>query len=304
MTTTRQKTDASAMTPALLDSTLPAVVGHDIATNVASAPAIGDFDDLDLDPSGGVLPLLPLNRKVGQDDSGILVGGERRTEIEFVWAARATSRAHFPRSFDEDPQSRPDCWSSSGQAPDPSVTEPKAKACAGCPFSFEATGGKKSLDGSPGCSKNLEALVYIDDAGMSRVARIRFGGIAYKAARDYWDSFRWGRPRKYAFQFLTRMRLVSVKTDNGNFLVPEFDRLAQLDDAEAVAIGTDARASMGSFTALVSEEIVDGTAREVASDDGLGDPFPSAGDGSTVDAATGEIHRSVPNRWEPSEEPF
>lgn len=241
--------------------------------------AIGDFDDLDMSPDDtGALPLLTMNRKVGQDDSGILIGNERHLEVDFIWAAKSVTRAHFANRYDIDPTGRPDCWSADGTTPSPTITDPKAHTCAGCPFSFEATGGGET-NGTPGCSKNLEALVYVQDAtGATQVARIRFGGIAFKAARAYWDSFRFARPKKYAFQYLTRMRLVSTKTDNGNFLVPEFSRMSELDRDTAIAVGTDAKSMTGTFRSLVSNEIVEGNAAPADDqpgpfDDPAGAPF-------------------------------
>lgn len=266
-----------------------AVVDHStsIAHSVTAAPAIGDFDDLDLSPEDGTLPLLPMNRKVGQDDSGILVGNERVLELDFVWAAKSISRAHFPAKFDHDPGGRPDCWSVDGVAPSPTIAEPKHDTCAGCPFSFEATGGKDGPDSSPGCSKNLEALIYVADGDMSRVARLRFGGIAFKEARAYWDSFRFARPKKYAFQYLTRMRLVSTKTDNGNFLVPEFSRVEEIGRDEAIAIGTDAKALTGTFRSLVSDDIVTAEVRD--SEHTAPGPFDDEPPFAAVDGETGEI---------------
>jgi hypothetical protein len=249
----------------------------------AGDTSIGDFDDLDMSPDDSALPLLTMNRKVGQDDSGILIGNERHLEVDFIWAAKSVTRAHFANRYDVDPTGRPDCWSADGTNPSPTVTEPKAHTCAGCPFSFEATGGGEA-NGTPGCSKNLEALVYVqDDTGTTQVARIRFGGIAFKAARAYWDSFRFARPKKYAFQYLTRMRLVSTKTDNGNFLVPEFSRVSELDREAAIAVGTDAKSMTGTFRSLVSTELIEGA---VAPADDQAGPFDDPAGAPYEDAPT------------------
>lgn len=280
-------------------SNLPAVITshHTIAAAVDSSSALGDFDDLDLSPDDAALPLLAMNRKVGQDDSGVLVGNERVLELDFIWAAKSISRAHFPQAYDKDPNGRPDCHSIDGINPSPIIAQPKAKTCAGCPWSFEATGGNEGPDGSPGCSKNLEALIYLSDGDMNRVARIRFSGIAFKAARAYWDSFRFARPKKYAFQFLTRMRLVSTKTDNGNFLVPEFTRIETLTDDEALAVGHDAKALTGTFRSLTADDIVTAGARETESGPGPFDDTPTTHIEGVGDVAssTGEIVRPVAN---------
>lgn len=310
MTTTRKPA-----VPATVDEVLPATVDpHGIARAVTDSTALDELDGLDLDPDGGAIPFLPFNRKVGQDDSGVLVGGERKTELEFIWAARATSRSHFPKSYDKDPNGRPDCWSSSGTHPDAGVAEPRATSCAACPYSFEQTGGGDTPDGSPGCSKSLEALIYLEENGMSRVARMRFGGLAFKAARDYWNSFGFGRPKVRPVQFMSRMTLVSTKTDNGNFFVPEFSRVAKLADEEALAIGRDAKGLLGQFTSMVAEDIVEASARDSHDSGGPGPfdddptaPFAPASAPATparVDAETGEIVRPVANRPEGREEIF
>ena len=267
-----------------------------VAAAITGTSALDDFDDLDMSPEESTVPLLHINRKVGQDESGVLVGDRHVLELDFVWAARATTRAAFPARYDADPNGRPDCWSADGTMPAPQIAEPRSKACAGCPWSFEATGGKEGPDGRPGCSKNLEALVYLDDGAAARVARMRFGGLAYKAARAYWESFKFSRPKKMSVQFMTHMTLVSVKTDNGNFLVPEFARAAQLSDEEAIAIASDARSMLGSFRTLVADDIVSAEARDTDTQPG---PFDEPASQKRADS-DGVIYDEPPFHYTPA----
>lgn len=277
-----------------------------VAAAVAGPSVLDAFDDLDMSPEDVAVPLLAINRKVGQDDSGIALDDGYALTAEFVWAARTTTRVHFPARYDENPGGRPDCYSTDGAKPDAQIAEPKAASCAGCAWSFEVTGGKAGPDGTPGCGKNLEALVYMETSGgVVRVARIRFGGIAYKPARNYWESFRFARPKMRAVQYITRMTLEAVKTDNGAFLSPAFSRGRQLSDDEAVTIALDAREMLGSFQALVADDIVDSASRDVESTA----PGPFDGPGLEekppfADPATGEIGPAEQTQSHYSDEPF
>ena len=212
-------------------------------------------DDGDLTgDSGGRIPFLALSRKL---DGGFAdpETGELSSEIDFVWLAKMRSRAQWDQPFSGKDASAPDCRSFDGIVSDPASPNRKAEHCAECPLS------QWKGDQPPECKESIEALVYIqDDVDAGRLARIRFGGIAVAPARSYWDSFKTRIPRRPPMAFLSRATLEPVDTDNGKFLRPRFERVAEIARAEAQPLIEERDRRIEDWKADIARSVVNRTA--------------------------------------------
>lgn len=284
------------------------------------------LDDLDMAPDPAGIPVIKIGRKADGTGGIKLSGDDDTTEhIQFVWAARGLSRVKFEGEYDAAKPAKVMCRSVDGVKPDDhqplwtttvehidgdhvvsTSSEYNAPdACVACPFSFENATDRKTA-----CRKSMEALVYLqqpgDDSGAVRVARFRFGGLAYKAAKHYWDSFRYRIPKIPAVAFVTEMTLEKEKTDNGIFYVPHFERDYQLARQEAEVFITDARGRVAQWKSVIAEDLADQIGDVAAvPETGPFDEAPSGWDpetGAEIVDAPGE---EVVAQYSPSEsEPF
>lgn len=283
------KTDTANL-PAVPDTS----TAVDILSKIGSVESEwNDLDDLDMAPDAAGIPVIKINRKT-DGTGGIKISGEEdpTEHIAFVWAARGLSRVRFDGPYDPKNPPKVDCRSVDGLAPDDHqplwmakntdeggvLVDEKPASCTLCPYAYENGGD---------CKKNMEALVYLqepgDTSGAVRVARFRFGGLAYKSAKNYWDSFRYRIPKIPSVAYVTEMTLEKEKTDNGIFFVPHFERAHQLTREEADVFITDARARTAQWRSIIAEDLADQTGDVAAAEAG---PFDDA---QGVDPATGEI---------------
>lgn len=306
MTTTRKSNvPAPVEAPAreVGELAIPEQAGN-ILSRVGAAESEWDgLDDLDMVPAAQAG--IPFFRTSGKLDGGLLdAEGNQVPEVFAVLAARSLSRSYFPKSFDEDPNGRPVCWSTDGVKPAEGVPEPQAASCTGCAKSFEA-GGK--------CRKNLEMLGYLpatDNSGEVEILRFRWGGISFAPAKRYWDSFTTRIPKKHPVAYVTRITMEPTKTDKGTFLAARFERVKELARNEVEVFIADARRRKSLWQQMIAEDVADAAAQAGDEDHRAGPfddepapaaPVPAAPVSAApvpagVDAETGEIVRPVANQ--------
>jgi hypothetical protein len=79
----------------------------------------------------------------------------------------------------------------------------------------------------------------------------------------YWDSFKFRLPKIPAVAFITTMTMEKLKTDNGWFLVPHFERTAPLTRTEADVFIVDARSRAAQWRHVIAEDLMDATADDI-----------------------------------------
>lgn len=309
-----QHTTAQREEPIMANSTnnLPAVNapnGVDLFKKLGQIEdAWADLDDLDLAPGETQIPVIKIARKTDGTGGIKLSGDDDVTEtIRFVWAARGVSRVKFAGAYDPKADVTIDCRSTDGLAPapaqplwanaktadgkpDPAQGYTQPVSCSVCPHSFE-----NGASGPTACKKSMEALAYLQRPGTTGamdVARFRFGGLAYKHARNYWDSFRYRIPKRRPVGVVTEMTLEREQTPNGIFFVPHFEVVDELSRPEADVFITDARSRLPEWQAHIADDL-DQPVADVAAD--AGDPFadqpdPFTSDGRPVDTSSGEVY--------------
>ena len=249
--------------PAIPADARPAAIAPDAGV-LALLPTDDEWSDVDsgdmTNDGTGRIPYMGLNRKL---DGGFIDpdSGEITSETEFIWLAKGKSRAQWDKPFGgKDAAAAPDCRSFDGITPDPSSPNRKAGACASCPLS------QWDGDEAPKCKESVEAMVFLrDDLGQGRLARIRFGGIAVAPAKAYWDSFFTRLPRRPPIAYVSRAVLEPVDTDNGKFLRPRFERIADIPRAEAQPLIAERDQRLADWKADIAEAVVRG---DVADDHG------------------------------------
>lgn len=291
-TATTEQREGTLMANAADQSTLPAV--HNGTNAVDLLSRLGqvesdwdDLDDLDLAPEETQIPVIKISRKVDGTGGIKLTGDDDVTEsVQFVWAARGVSRVKFAKAYDPKSDVEIDCRSADGKAPapaqplwantktadgrpDPTAGYDQPASCSVCPHAFE-----NGASGPTACKKSMEALIYLQRPGTSGetidVARFRFGGLAYKAARLYWDSFRYRIPKRRPVGAITEMTLERETTDNGVFFVPHFEVVTELTRDQANVFIGDARSRATEWQAHIADDL-DPPVMDVAAD--TGDPF-------------------------------
>lgn len=275
------KTDTASGTAAEVDHTgapLPAVVDAELVPQDKPLAWFddsewNDSDDGDLaPPDASLLPLIPMNRKNGE---GLVdpTTGEKTTTLRFIPMARMLTRAWWSRSFDERDQSAggaPDCRSNDGTfgigtfGPK-SGLNPSGK-CADCPMNTWST---PTRDGKPieidsrvarPCNASYEWMVGVPDTadeGQSGIAlwRLRFNGIAFGPARDFWNSFTKRVPKIAPIGTLCQMALEVKETKNGKFLAPSFARLETYRRAQVAPLIARRDELIEEFRRIVAEEL-------------------------------------------------
>lgn len=269
--------------PAIPTDSRPAAIATDAAV-LALLPTDDEWGDVgagDMTNDGtGRIPYMGLNRKL---DGGFIDpdSGEITSETEFIWLAKGKSRAQWDKPFGgKDAAAAPDCRSFDGITSDPSSPNLKHDVCATCPLS------QWDGDEAPKCKESVEAMVFLrDDLGQGRLARIRFGGIAVAPAKAYWDSFFTRLPRRPPIAYVSRAVLEPVDTDNGKFLRPRFERIADIPRAEAQPLIAERDQRLADWKADIAEAVVRG---DVADDHGGAGGGSAAGTYVTEDYEDGE----------------
>lgn len=244
-----------------------------------------DLDDLDMVPAGGAGSAVPFIKTNGNIDGGLYVDDVKVDEVLCVIASRSVSRSKFEKTWDEDKNARPICWSSNGLTPDESVPEKQSDKCVTCPFSFEKLGNTKQT-----CKKNLEILAYLPKVDELDIMRFRFGGISVAPANAYWNSFSTKIPKKHPIGFITRVTMRPVETANGNKLAARFERVEALPREGVEAVIADARRRKAMWQQMIAEDV---TSAHAQADDGNGAPGPFDDEppfeAPAADPETGEI---------------
>lgn len=250
---TATKTDTL---PIPANSTATVAIATD-ASVLALLPADdewGDVDSGDMTNDGaGRIPYMGLNRKL---DGGFVSPdtGEITQELDFIWLAKGKSRAQWDKPFGgKDAAAAPDCRSFDGITSDPQSPDRKSVECASCPFA-------QWVDGEPPkCKESVEAMVFLPDPlGAGRLARVRFGGIAVAPAKAYWDSFFTRLPRRPPIAYVSKAVLEPVDTDNGKFLRPRFERVADIPRSEAQPLITERDQRLADWKADIADSVVRG----------------------------------------------
>lgn len=253
-------------------------------TEAANLPALVDendpwhgVDDGDLAApdgrAGSPFPLLQLNRKA--DGTGGFLDtdtGEKFFETDFIWLARATSRAWWEKDFGKGETTQPDCRSFDGVEPDKASPKLQNDVCATCPQSQFPDGG-----GAPKCSEAVEMMVFLPDSagGYGRLARLRMTGLGVGPTKAFWRSFQDRLPKRPPIAFLSHVTLEEQSTDNGTFLVPRYSRVRELAFDEARPIIDERDKRIAEWKERLVADVAEGNV-ERAPDAGTAgsDPFP------------------------------
>lgn len=252
---------------------------------VATDDDWASVDDGDLSPPddrvGLSFPLLALNRKV---DGGFVDAdtGEKFRETDFIWLAKATSRAWWPEAFGKG-DAAPSCRSFDGLKADPNSPDVQNQGdCVTCPH---AQWGEDN----PDCRESVEMMVFLPDpaGGMGRLARFRMNGLAVAPTKGFWRSFADRMPRRPAIAFLSHVKLEETETDNGTFLVPRFSRIRELAFAEAKPIIDERDRRIAEWQEHLASDIAEGAGVSRVEDEQGTRPF-TAGDDQKPEYAEGE----------------
>ena len=108
--------------------------------SVFGAQAGEDNDELTSGVSGG-FGIISFRGRVWRvkykGETHVITGddGEPRSSLEVVLvkASKNVSKQFYAKNYEEGDNEEPDCWSSDGVAPDPSVKSPVNSLCASCP---------------------------------------------------------------------------------------------------------------------------------------------------------------------------
>lgn len=250
-----------------------------VLAGLATDDEWADVGDGDLDETaqgGWRIPYLLQNRKLG---GGVtLPDGEIVQAFDFVWLARAKSRAWFETDFGQG-DSVPQCRSFDGLKADPN--SPKLQNggdCTTCPRA--SWNDEVNPDPRHPCRDAVEALIFLPDTVSGGIlARIRWAGLAVKTARSFWDSFSLRLPKRPAIAFLSRMSFVEEEhAPNGTFLVPHFERVEALSRREANPLIAERDRRLADWQKDIAEDVEAGKSREAGEEDAgrKGDPFSDA----------------------------
>lgn len=224
-----------------------------------------DLDDLDMVPdreSTGV----PFVKTDGNIDGGLYMDGQLVDHVDCIIASRSVSRSKFEKTWEEDKNAHPICWSSDGLTPDDNVPEKQSDKCASCSWSFEKMGNTKLT-----CKKNLELLAYFPGDGELDIMRFRMSGISVAPGNTYWNSFSARIPKRHPIGFITRVTMVPKETANGRKLAAHFERVEPLQRDAVEAVIADARRRKAMWQQMIAEDV---TSAGAQADDGNGAPGP------------------------------
>jgi hypothetical protein len=143
--------------------------------------------------SAGGFPVMSIKGKVfhivrGDERTLVTKHGEEdpagSIEAVLINANANTSRVYYAKGYEEGSDSKPDCYSNNGTAPEADAQNPQAKTCATCPHS--KYGSRISENGTKGwaCANSrrlaIAALRDLDDPMLLRVP-----GASLKALAQY-----------------------------------------------------------------------------------------------------------------------
>jgi hypothetical protein len=106
-------------------------------------------------------------------------------EVVLVKANKGTSKVYYIKGYDEKAEAvKPDCFSNTGDRPDPSVDKPQAKSCAVCPHN--QWGSKIGDNGSKGkaCQDSVRMAIATPDL-INDPYLIRVPPASIKALGEY-----------------------------------------------------------------------------------------------------------------------
>jgi hypothetical protein len=66
------------------------------------------------------------------DENGKPMGPKPFIDVVIVGRAPSNSKVYYAKTYAEGDDGQPDCWSSNGQVPDPSIQNPQSRSCVGC----------------------------------------------------------------------------------------------------------------------------------------------------------------------------
>ena len=83
------------------------------------------------------------------DETGKVTGPKPYIDVVIIGRAPTNSKVYYAKTYAEGDDGQPDCWSSNGQVPDPSIQTPQSKSCLTCKWNQfgsrvnQATGNTK-----------------------------------------------------------------------------------------------------------------------------------------------------------------
>lgn len=113
---------------------------------------------------------------------------ERSMQVVVVRNARNESRTYYEGTYREGEKIAPACWSSDGEKPDATVTNPKASTCAACPMNIKGSG-----DGdAKACRYSMRLAVVLADDLEGDVYQLTLPSTSYfgKSDQEKWWSFK------------------------------------------------------------------------------------------------------------------
>lgn len=202
--------------------------------------------------------------------------GEKVMSLDFIWLDRVYTRAWWRDAFGKG-DAKPNCRSDDGIVPTED-SDKQSPACATCPHA-------QWTDDPPSCKESINALALVlggdseeTESGYEygNLVRIRFGGLAFTPARDYFTSFFRRQPQFPSYAFVTHVVLEEEdRPPNGKFLVPRFRRDPQpLPFADAVPLKSMLGTSKPGFQADVAADVAEGVDQRGEDE---GDPFAASG---------------------------
>lgn len=251
----------TTLLPAVSDAQVPMPTDHQMLANLQTDDEWSDVDAGDLEPNpvgGWRIPYLKQNRKTGELGTGVMFPetGELVLTFDFIWLAKGRSRVWFEESYGKG-EKIPQCRSFDAQKADPASPQLQNDGdCSTCP---RASWGPDNPDKDHPCRDSIEALIFLPDPhGVGRLARIRWGGLSAKPARGYWDSFFTRLPKRPPIAFVSRVTYEEEKLDNGTFLVPRFERLAEISRAEAQPLIDERDRRLADWQADTADDVTAG----------------------------------------------
>jgi hypothetical protein len=194
-------------------------------------------------------------------------GPKNSIEVVLLKSSAAISKIYYKSGYVEGSTAAPDCWSSNGQVPDPSVQNKVSPTCANCPMN--AWGSRVTEAGKPGkaCSDSRRVAV----APSGDIRNSRFGGpmllrvpaASLKGLKNYGDTL-----SSYQYPYYAVVTRVSFDTAEAypHFM---FSAVRPLTDEEA-AIVKEMREDQ-QVSAVLSENVVAAPADTAAAP--AGSPF-------------------------------
>jgi hypothetical protein len=119
---------------AMLDVGLPShLKAMDLDDTTKSLMGSGGGGSKRISIEGGVWRLLVNGKEIAQKE-------ERNLNVVIVAASAKVSRTYYDGVYKKGMSTAPDCWSPTGDFPDPAAKHPQSKSCATCPQNVKGSG--------------------------------------------------------------------------------------------------------------------------------------------------------------------